>query len=226
MLNILPEVLDSQQLATVRQILDEGRFASGKASAGAHACRQKENEELVDTDAQMSRLNNLLMGALIQHPVYLNAGLPYRIAVPYYARYRRGMRYGPHVDDPVMGGPDPRARYRCDVAITVYLSGADEYAGGELVIQTDFGEQQVKRPAGDGVMYPASSVHEVLPVTEGERLVAVTWMQSMVPTPGHRDLLYQLWLAREEMRQSAPEADSTRRIDQSYVNLIRMWTQV
>ncbi len=227
MLVTLPEILDADQLALVRGILDGGRFAEGRGSAGEQARRDKHNEELVPDEEQSSRLNSVVMGSLVRHPVYLNAGLPHRIAVPYYSRYREGMRYGPHVDDPVMGiGPDPRTRYRCDLAITLFLSGQEDYDGGELVVHTEFGPRSVKLPAGDGVMYPASSLHEVRQVTRGERLAAVTWMQSMVPGAGQRELLYQLWLAREELRRHAPEAESTRRVDRSYLNLVRMWSRV
>ena len=227
MLVTLPEILDEDRLGLVRGILDGGRFADGRASAGEQARRDKHNEELVPDDEQAAQLNRVVMGSLVRHPVYLNAGLPHRVAVPYYSRYREGMRYGPHVDDPVMGsGPDPRTRYRCDLAITVFLSRREEYEGGELVVHTEFGPRNVKLPAGDGVMYPASSLHEVCQVTRGERLAAVTWVQSMVPDAGRRELLYQLWLAREDLRRQAPEADSTRRVDRSYLNLVRMWSRV
>ncbi len=225
MLITLPAILVPERLTLVRKLLASGRFENGWSSAGEQARRHKHNEELVTGDERMSHLNNAVMGALVQHPVYLNAGLPHRVAVPYYSRYRPGMKYGPHVDDPVMG-PDPKSRYRCDVAITVFLSEPDEYEGGELIVHTDFGHQSVKLSAGDGVMYPASSLHEVRPVTRGERLAAVTWLQSLVPVAERRELLYQLWLAREELRHNAPEAESTRRVDRSYLNLVRLWTRM
>lgn len=227
MLVTLEQILDEERLALVRDILAGGRFAGGRASAGERARLDKHNEELAPDDDRTSRLNDLVMGSLVRHPVYLNAGLPHRVAAPYYSRYRQDMRYGPHVDDPVMGpGPDPRMRYRSDLAITVFLSREDEYDGGELVVHTDFGPRSVKLPAGDGVMYPASSLHEVRQVTRGERLAAVTWVQSLVPGAAERELLYELWRAREELRRHAPEAVSTRRVDRSYLNLVRMWTRV
>ncbi len=227
MLVTLPGVLDVPQLAMVRSLLESGAFHDGRGSAGEIARRQKHNEELVADAGTSEALNNLVMGALVRHAVYLNAGLPHRIAAPYYSRYRRGMRYGAHVDDPVMGqGPDPRSRYRCDVAITLFLNEPTEYDGGELVIHTRFGPQRVKLPAGDGVMYPASSLHEVDEVTRGERLAAVTWMQSMVPEAERRELLYSLWEARETLRAEQPDAPATRQVDQSYLNLVRMWSRV
>ena len=116
--------------------------------------------------------------------------------------------------------------YRSDVAITLFLNSPEEYEGGELAIHTSFGPQLVKLAAGEGVMYPASSLHEVKEVTRGERCVAVTWMQSLVTQADRRELLYQLYLAREHLRKAAPDAESTHRVDQSYVNLVRMWTRL
>ena len=227
MLVILENVLAPAQLTLVRSRLADGQFSDGRTSAGDIAQRNKFNEELVAGTDDMAMLHNLVMGALVRNPVYRNAGLPHRVATPYYSRYHAGMKYGLHVDDPVMGqGADPSARYRCDVAITIFLTGPEDYDGGELVVHTAFGEQSIKLPAGYGVMYPASSLHEVTEVTRGERLAAVTWMQSLVPDAEKRELLYRLWEARESLRIEQPDSAVTTRVDQSYVNLVRMWAKV
>ncbi len=134
------------------------------------AKRVKHNQEVDRHAHELEQLNNLVMGKLVQHPVYRSAALPLRVAAPYYARYTPGMRYGDHVDDPVMGADG--TLYRSDVSITVFISDPAEYDGGELEVNTAFGEQQVKLPAGDAVMYPSSSLHRVAEVTRGERLVA------------------------------------------------------
>jgi PKHD-type hydroxylase len=160
---------------------------------------------------------------LTRHPVFQAAVLPHKVATPFYARYSPGMGYGDHVDDPVMG---PGPRYRSDVALTVFLNEPDSYAGGELTIRTSFGAHSVKYAAGDAVLYPASSVHRVAPVTAGERLVAVLWAQSLVRDPARRELLYELGQAREALLREQPEADETRRVDYAYVNLLRMWAEV
>ena len=133
------------------------------------------------------------------------------------------MEYGLHVDDPVMGQPD---RYRSDIAITIFLNSPQDYEGGELSVYTNFGPRQIKLEAGDGVMYPASSLHQVKAVISGERLVAVTWMQSMVRQAERRELLYQLYLALQDLRTNSPQSASTHKIEQSYVNLVRMWSEV
>ncbi|MEJ2686389.1 MAG: Fe2+-dependent dioxygenase [Gammaproteobacteria bacterium] len=223
MLVHVPAVLDQSQLAMVWELLSGARYEDGRASAGLAAKRVKNNQELSVSDERMSALNRIVMGRLVSNPTYLNAALPHRVAAPFYARYAPGMAYGDHVDDPVMGSGD---RYRSDISITVFLSPLDSYDGGELVIQTAFGERRVKLPAGDAILYPSSSVHRVAEVTRGERLVAVTWVQSLVRDPARRELLYDLSIARDKLLENHPEADETRRVHSAYVNLVRMWAEL
>jgi PKHD-type hydroxylase len=199
-------------------------FVDGRLSAGKEAKRVKLNQEVDRHAHELEQLNNLVMGKLVQHPVYRSAALPLRIASPYYARYTPGMRYGDHVDDPVMGTGG--TLYRSDVSITVFISDPAEYDGGELEINTAFGEQQVKLPAGDAVMYPSSSLHRVAEVTRGERLVAVTWLQSLVRDPARRELLHELNSVREHMLAVTPDTEDAKLINKTYVNLVRMWSEV
>ncbi len=224
MLLVIPGVLDSRKLSQVRSLLDQGRFIDGRLSAGKTAKRVKNNEELQSGAQQMEQLNSLVMGALVQHPLYQAAAMPCRVATPYYARYTRGMSYGDHVDDPVMGPPG--GQYRSDVSTTVFLNGPGDYAGGELVIGTTYGDQSVKPAAGDAVIYPSSSLHHINEVTSGERLVAVTWAQSMLRDPQQRELAFQLYQARESLLESQPESEVATRIDHAYVNLVRMWSEL
>jgi len=221
MLVTLENVLDPKQLAVARQLLDKQSFRDGGTSAGRQARRVKNNLEYIPDGAAPSPLNNLVMGALVNHSVYLNAGLPARIAAPLYSLSKKGMGYGFHVDDPVMGGPE---RYRSDVAITLFLEEPEKYQGGELEIDLPYGMVSVKGRAGDGVMYPASTRHRVKEVTGGERLVMVTWMQSLVADAGKRELLYELYQARQTLLESQPDDETTDRVDHSYVNLVRRWS--
>jgi PKHD-type hydroxylase len=223
MLNRLEAVLDSRQVETAKQLIQHGRFVDGILSAGMAAQRVKHNEELSLQDQQLAELNNLVMGSLVRHPVYSSAAMPKKVAAPYYARYTQGMSYGEHVDDPVMGQD---GIYRSDLSVTIFLSAPDDYEGGELIIQTDFGEQRVKLPAGDAVLYPSSSIHRVSEVTSGERLVAVSWIQSLVRDPDKRALLHELNQARELMLQERPDAPETARVNHSYINLVRMWSEI
>jgi len=223
MLYQLKQVLNQQQLTTARQLLQSKQFKDGRHTAGQQARRGKSNLEYSAQPGQSEPVNNLVMGALISHPVYLNAGLPKRIAAPYYSLYKQGMAYDTHVDNPIMGVGH---QYRSDLAITIFLSSPDDYQGGELEVEMPYGTQLIKGQRGDGVMYPASTRHQVREVTAGERLVAVTWMQSLVPEAEKRMLLYDLYRARQALLDTDPDSETSRRIDHSYVNLVRMWSQV
>ncbi|MBI2289078.1 MAG: Fe2+-dependent dioxygenase [Betaproteobacteria bacterium] len=224
MLLRLREVLRNDELGLVREWLADANFVDGRLSAGTVARRVKNNEELDARATELERLNNLVMNRLIHHPVYRGGALPLHVASPYYARYQPGMAYGNHLDDPIMGADG--LRYRSDIAITIFLNAPEDYGGGELVIQTAFGSQPVKLAAGEGVLYPAGSIHQVNPVTRGERLVAVTWAQSLVRDPARRELLYELGQAREKLLQSAPDAAETAQVNTAYLNLIRMWSEI
>ena len=212
-------VLGKKELQHVRKLLETAEFREGRFSAGLSARQVKHTEE-VGNEKPDSELNQLVVGNLTRHPEYKLAALPHRIAVPFYVRYRQGMHYGEHIDDPVMG---EGSRYRSDIAITVFLNSPDEYEGGELVIHTPFGVQHIRYPAGDAVLYPASTRHHVTPVSYGERLVAVTWVQSLVRSDERRNLLYQLGRTRERLLRKNPDCEDTKRVDNVYVNLVRMW---
>ena len=223
MLTIIEAVLNSKQLDVAHRIIDSGKFIDGRSSAGKAAVRVKHNEELSLDEQQFRDLNNLVMGSLVRHPVYRSAAMPLKVAAPYYARYTPGMAYGLHVDDPVMGQGEI---YRSDVSATIFLNPPEAYDGGELMIQTPFGEQRVKLAAGDAVIYPSSSLHRVAEVTRGERLVAVTWIQSMVRDPDKRALLHELNQARETLLDERPDAAETDQVNHSYINLVRMWSEL
>lgn len=224
MLLPIPAVLKADEVALARSWLAGARFIDGRLSAGLAARRVKSNQEL-DADApDLERLNRLVMENLVRHPVYRAGALPLHVASPLYARYRPGAAYGDHLDDPIMGRDG--VTYRSDIAITVFLSAPADYDGGELVIHTPFGDQAVKAPAGDAVLYPAGSIHHVNPVTRGERLVAVTWVQSLVRDAARRELLYGLNAARETLLQRAPDDPETAQVNAAYLNLVRMWSDL
>jgi PKHD-type hydroxylase len=223
MLTRLSNVLDPDRIEDARKLVAGGQFVNGVLSAGMAAQRVKHNQELAVDERVLRQLNNLVMGSLVRHPVYRSAALPLKVAAPYYARYSAGMSYGNHVDDPIMGEGNV---YRSDISVTIFLSGPDDYDGGELVIQTPFGEQFAKLPAGDAVIYPSSSVHRVAEVTRGERIVAVSWIQSMIRDPDKRALLHELNQAREKLLHDNPDAEETSRVNHAYINLVRMWSEI
>jgi len=221
MLLEIPSVLSHVQLNQVKLLIEKGNFTEGKLSAGMAAKKVKNNEELAHDAKLFDQLNNIVMSSLVQNALYQSAVLPLKVATPYYARYRKGMTYGDHVDDPVMG--PPQGRYRSDVSTTIFLNAPDEYEGGEIIIRTPYGKHAVKLPAGYAVIYPSSSLHHVVEVTSGERLVAVSWAQSMVRESHKRELLYTLNQAREKLLQKSPDFQETKQVDITYANLMRMW---
>ncbi len=220
MLIQLRAVLTDKELSDVGKLLAQAPFVDGRLSAGALAGAVKNNLEVARDAPILESLNGIVMRALVAHPIYQSAAVPRHVARPFYARYTRGMGYGDHVDNPLMGAG---AAYRSDIATTIFLSPPEGYAGGELVIQTSLGEQSVKLPAGDAVLYPASSVHRVNPITRGKRVVAVTWVQSRVRQADRRALLHEICMARDALLRRDPEAEETCRIDRAYANLVRMW---
>lgn len=222
MLVEIPELLNEAQVAKLKEILAGARFVDGKLTAGMAARRVKENEEVQQEPELMQRLYRILMAAVGHNARFRSAALPNRMADFIFARYQPGMRYGDHVDDPIMGG----GKFRTDVSMTVFLNQPEEYQGGELVVRTPFGDQKVKLAAGSAVVYPSSSVHHVAEVTKGERLVALTWIQSFVRDAARRELLFELDRAREHLLRKEPETDHTKSVDRSYVNLLRMWADL
>lgn len=224
MLTIIANVLNAEEIHVAQDLVSRGQFVDGKLSAGLEAKTVKNNLEFQTSSELLTPLNNLVMGKLVQNPTYLAASFPKQITTPIYAKYTKGMAYGSHIDDPIMGPAGQR--YRSDISITIFLNAPDQYEGGELVVQTHYGEQSIKLNAGDAVLYPSSSTHRVTEVTSGERMVAVTWLQSMIRDAAQRELLYNLHLAREALLASQPNSETTERVSNSYVNLVRMWSEV
>ena len=224
MLITIPEVLNNEDISVIQDLMSSANFHAGSSSAGSEAIAVKNNHEMFISEAETQRLNNLVMGKLIQNPDYIAAAFAKRIAAPFYAKYKEGMYYGKHIDDPIMGPPNQR--YRTDISITIFLNEPEAYEGGELVISTAFGEQKIKLKAGDAVLYPSSSTHRVAEVTRGERIVAVTWLQSTVRDPAKREILYNLSQARETLIKTSQGSQELEQVSNSYVNLLRMWSDI
>jgi PKHD-type hydroxylase len=224
MLIEIPGLLNEALLAKMHEVLAAARFVDGKLSAGMAAAKVKQNEEMALEPDKLQLLYRILMSSLGHNSTFKSFVLPNKVADFIFARYQPGMHYGDHVDDPVMGGNGPR--FRSDVSMTVFLNPPEAYDGGELVIRTAFGDKQVKLNAGDAVVYPSSSLHQVAEVTRGQRLVALTWIQSLVRDAAQRELLFDLDQAREHLLRNAPDSEHAKRVDRSYANLLRMWAEV
>ncbi|MES9962020.1 MAG: Fe2+-dependent dioxygenase [Candidatus Sedimenticola sp. 20ELBAFRAG] len=219
----IPGLLNEAQLKKIDEILSNAEFVDGKLTAGMAAQRVKNNEELKREPGKQELLIRILMASLSHNEEFKAAALPAKMADPIFARYHQGMTYGDHVDDPIMGSGQ---KFRTDVSMTVFLRDPDAYEGGELVVRTSFGTKKIKMPAGGAVVYPSSSLHHVAPVTSGERLVALFWMQSHVRDPAKRELLFELNKARNTLLKERPDEEASELVDKSFANLMRMWADV
>jgi len=218
----LAGVLDATRLAAVREHLAGARFADGAGTAGWHARGVKHNDQAVGADPATRAAAALVGEALRAQPVFAAGVLPLRMLPALFSRYGSGQGYGAHIDDALMGDDPP---LRTDVAVTLFLSAPEDYAGGELVLESTAGEQAFKLAAGDAVAYPATSLHRVAPVTAGVRLAAVTWAQSLVRDAARREVLLDLDTARRDVFAGEGKGATFDRLAKSYANLLRMWTE-
>lgn len=212
------------ELQQARGLLAGAPWADGRASAGDQAAQVKRNEQLPpDCEASLA-LQSLVTAALDRSPRFLAAALPRKLFPPRFNRYRGASNhYGPHVDSAIRFA-ERGVRVRTDLSCTVFLSDPQDYDGGELLIHGAGGEpQRVKLPAGQAVLYPGTSVHEVTPVTRGERLASFFWVESMVRGQEQRRLLLELDDALVQLRTQHGESDATVALAGTYHNLLRMW---
>jgi PKHD-type hydroxylase len=214
---VLENVLDAATIDGLRAALAGARFAEGTSTAGWYARGVKNNLQ-TNHDASAQKVHQ----ALLRHRHFRAAAQPNVILPPTFSRYVPGMGYGSHVDEAIMGAPQA---VRTDIALTLFLSDPSTYDGGELVVETYTGKTSYKLPAGHAILYPATSLHHVAPITRGERLAAVMWIQSLVRDAGKREILYDLDTLRKSLWQSSgqvktPESDLAAR---TYANLLRLW---
>lgn len=224
---IIRQLLCKAQVTSFIDNLSHAPWLDGKGTAMGMAASVKQNAQANPDDANIKQLANQLLSIFGAHPQLVSAALPHRIFPPCFNRYSKGETYGFHVDAAIMRLPNSQDVLRSDMSMTTFLSDPDTYQGGELVIQTEFGEQRIKGQAGDAVLYQSSSLHKVTPVTKGQRLAAITWMQSLVPNAPIRDTLYQLDQSIQTLGQN-PNIDREEldRLHHVYHNLIRQNTQV
>lgn len=223
----IPEVLSRDELATLRRALDAADWADGRETVGVQGAQVKRNEQLPEASPLRAELGRIVQTALDRNPLYFAAALPQRMLPPRFNRYQGGGTYGFHIDGSVMrlGGAD-RVHVRSDISCTLFLSEPDEYDGGELVVSDSYGEHAVKLPAGDMILYPASSLHQVKPVTRGARLASFFWVQSMVRDDGQRRMLFEMDTSIQTLRRSGADAAAVLRLTGVYHNLLRRWAEV
>ncbi len=224
MILCIAEVLSPEQLSRIRTQLNASRFQDGKETAGWHARLVKQNEQAAPQEPGVQALKQEVEQSLGRHPLFQIAARPKRMSPLLFSRYREGMTYGNHVDDPVMGRGDERLR--SDLSFTLFLTGEEDYDGGELVMDTSAGEQSYKLPAGAMILYPSSTLHRVEPVTRGERLVAVGWVQSLIRDPGQREILFDLDTARRQLFEQQGKTREFDLLTKSLANLQRLWVEL
>jgi len=226
MLLVVPGVLDSAALAEVRGLLEspEAEWVDGRATAGHQGARVKANQQIDERSDTAARCQRIVAAALERHPTFISAALPNVLYPPLFNRYAGGMEFGAHVDGAVRLHPHDGRKVRTDLSATLFLADPASYEGGELVVQGASGVSRVKLPAGDMVLYPASTVHRVTPVTRGARLACFFWVQSLVRDAGDRQLLYELDGAIQRLGQA--DADEAARVTLVgvYHNLLRKWS--
>ncbi len=227
MLICVPGVLAKEDVAEFRRIMDEAEWEDGRSTAGAQSALVKQNEQLSPAGETARRLGDHVIKALTASPLFMSAAIPLRIFPPLFNRYGVGHRFGTHVDNAVRGDHLTGMRIRTDLSVTLFLSEPDEYDGGELVVEDLYGSHEVKLPAGDLVLYPATSLHMVTPITRGRRVASFFWLQSMIRDAQARSLIFDLDGTIQSLseRVGSDDPDSVR-LTGIYHNLIRYWAEV
>jgi PKHD-type hydroxylase len=219
MLIMIANVLDADNLQSLRDNLGKTRYVDGRRTAGREARPVKRNEQVDRSDPLLAEMQDLVIDRLLANPLFRMATRPHVVRPPLFSRYEPGMAYGSHVDDAIMGG------MRTDVSVTIFLSEPDTYEGGELVIESAAGEQDVKLAAGDAVVYPTTALHRVAPVVSGERLAAVTWVRSLIRDADARELLFDLETARHALFERLGKTPELDLLAKTQSNLLRRWAE-
>lgn len=229
MLLHIPEILDIKKLAQIRAALVAAPWIDGKETVGAQGARVKRNRQLADASPLRQELGQIVLDALAASPLYFAAALPLRTLPPRFNCYEGGGSYGLHVDGSVMTIASPGGQHaghlRSDIACTLFLSEPDEFDGGELVVSDTYGEHEVKLPAGDLIVYPASSLHQVRPVTRGARLASFFWVQSMIRDDSRRRLLFDMDVSIQTLSSSGADEKAVLSLTNIYHNLLRHWVE-
>ena len=222
----IPDVLTPAQVAEARRLLKAADWVDGRTTAGHQGARVKENVQLPPAAPAARQVGETIVRALGQNPLFVSAALPRHILPPMFNRYSGGQHFGAHVDGAIRQVPGTPHRLRTDLSATLFLTGPEEYDGGELLIHDASGGKGVKLPAGHLILYPSTSVHQVTPVTRGARLCAFFWIQSIVRDAGRRALLHDLDVAIQRLNADHPEAASAVAFTGVYHNLLRQWAEI
>lgn len=230
MLIRIPDVLSAEQVAHARQVLDQAEWTDGRVTAGHQSAKAKDNMQIPEGHPAAKELGGMILDALGRNPLFLASALPSRIFPPLFNRYTGGQSFGTHVDNAIRQVPGTPVRIRTDLSATLFFAGPDEYDGGELCIEDMYGVQRVKLPPGHMVLYPATSLHHVTPVTRGARVCSFFWLQSMIRDDMQRSLLFDLDLAIQRLNRDLPGNEVVEKTSVQltgvYHNLLRQWAEM
>ncbi len=227
MLVCVPNVLDAAQLVSVRERLDRANEAwvDGRVTAGYQGAPVKFNQQVDERSAVALACQRIVVSALERNPIFISAVLPNVIYPPMFNRYGEGMKFGAHVDGSVRLHPHDGRKLRTDVSATLFLTNPDEYDGGELQVEDTYGRHSIKLGAGDMVVYPATSLHQVSPITRGVRTACFFWIQSLIRDDAQRALLHDMDNAIQRLNQTNADEVARRSLIGCYHNLVRLWSE-
>ena len=226
MLLPIPDVLTSEQVAHARLLLEQADWVDGRVTAGHQSSRTKDNLQIPETHPVARQLGEVILNALGQNALFISAALPQRVFPPLFNRYSGGQSFGTHVDNAIRQISGTPVRIRTDLSATLFFAQPDEYDGGELVVEDTYGTHSVKLPAGHMVLYPATSLHHVRPVTRGNRVSSFFWVQSMIREDAQRTILFDLDMAIQRLNHDAPDHPTAVQFTGIYHNLLRQWAEV
>lgn len=227
MIHHIPNVLTPAQVQYFRQAMSQVEWVNGKVTAGTLSATVKHNQQLPEDHPLTHELSTIILEAVGQHPLFLSAAIPLDIIPPLFNRYEKSESFGMHVDNAIRRIRGSNKRLRTDLSCTLFLSEPEEYVGGELVIEDTYGFHEVKLPAGDLLLYPATSLHEVTAITEGCRIASFFWVQSMVRDDAERHLLFNLDQSIQNLRLQLGDAHlEVIKLTNMYHNLIRKWAEL
>lgn len=222
----IPNVLTAAQVASCRAKLTTANWADGKITAGYQSAHAKHNLQLPEDDPLAREIGDLILAELGKNALFISAAMPLKVFPPLFNCYQGGQSFGIHVDNAIRQVKGTPHRIRTDLSCTLFLSEPDEYDGGELLIADTYGAHKVKLPAGHMVLYPSTSLHQVTPVTQGARIAAFFWLQSMIREDAQRTLLFDLDTSIQNLNQEFPSNQNAVRLTGIYHNLVRRWAEV
>lgn len=223
MLLHIPKVLNDDELKALQSLMQQASWVDGKVTAGTQSAQVKRNIQLPETCAEAEQARQIVLKALSRNALFFSAALPKKIYPPLFNQYRDGMDFGAHIDNAVRTHAISGTHVRTDISCTLFLVNPESYEGGELVVEDTYGQQMVKLPAGDMVLYPGTSLHHVRPVTSGARIACFFWIQSMVRDDAQRTLLFDMDAAISTLREQIGDNAAVIGLTGNYHNLIRMW---